>query len=134
MPADCFFDTSVLIYVLEQNDPRAAIAEALLAGGGQISVQVLNELAAVAQRKLGLSWKETLDVLSAIRELCEEPLPLTISTHEQALSVAQRYRYHIYDSLVIAAALECGCSVLYSEDMQDGQRIGSLRIRNPFRT
>jgi predicted nucleic acid-binding protein len=53
--------------------------------------------------------------------------------HDEALRISQRYKYGIYDSLVIAAALEGGCSVLYSEDMQHGQSIGSLKIRNPFR-
>jgi predicted nucleic acid-binding protein len=50
-----------------------------------------------------------------------------------ALRLASRYQYHIYDSLVIAAALQAACSILYSEDMRDGQVIEGLTIRNPFR-
>jgi predicted nucleic acid-binding protein len=56
----------------------------------------------------------------------------TIETHEAALRIAARYGYQIYNSLILAAALEAGCTVLYSEDMQDGQKIDSLTIRNPF--
>ncbi len=62
------------------------------------------------------------------------PIALTLSIHELGLAIASRYRYTIYDSLLIAAALEAGCSILYSEDMHDGQVIGSVTIRNPFLT
>ncbi|MFZ0633325.1 MAG: PIN domain-containing protein [Acidobacteriaceae bacterium] len=133
MSAEVFFDTSILIYTLVRGDQRTAVAEELLIGGGKISVQVLNELVAVAQRKLGMSWKEIALALSAIRKFCEPPAPLTIEVHEEALRIAQRYQYHIYDSLVLAAAMKADCRILYSEDMQDGQSIGKLRIRNPFR-
>jgi predicted nucleic acid-binding protein len=80
-----------------------------------------------------MPWKEVLDALSAIRVLCPAPRPLTIRTHDTALRIAGRYGYHIYDSLIIAAALEARCTVLYSEHMRDGQTIEGLLIRNPFR-
>ena len=51
------------------------------------------------------------------------PLPLTIETHDAALRIAAQYRFHIYDALVAAAALEAECTTLYSEDLQDGQII-----------
>src|SRR5271169_6632522 len=127
-----FFDTTLLIYSVSLEDPRAAVAEKLLAGGGWISVQVLNEFAAVARRKLEMSWEETREALLAIRALCETPTPLSIETHQAALEIAVRYGYQIYDALILAAALESHCDVLYTEDMQNGQRIGPLIIRNPF--
>ena len=127
-----FFDTTILIYSISSEEPRAAIAEELLADGGWISVQVLNEFAAVARRKLNLSWQETREVLSAIRALCETPIPLSIETHEAALQIAALYGYHIYDALILASALESHCDTLYTEDMQNGQSIGPLTIRNPF--
>ena len=133
MPADCFFDTTILVHAVTQGDRRTEIAEELLVGGGCISVHVLNEFVAVARRKLRMPWKEVLEATTVIRTLCEAPLPLTVEMHEDALRICQRYKYHVYDSLVIAAALESACTVLYSEDMQDGQIIDSLRIRNPFR-
>jgi predicted nucleic acid-binding protein len=55
-----------------------------------------------------------------------------VDTHDQALRIAERYGFQIYDSLIVAAALEAGCTTLYSEDMQDGQSIDTLTIRNPF--
>ena len=65
-----FFDTNVLIYALSQDDPRTEVARILLATGGVISVQVLNELAAVMRRKLKLNWKEMTEALEAVRMLC----------------------------------------------------------------
>lgn len=128
-----FFDTNVLVYVIGQKDERTAPAEALVAGGGVVSVQVLNELVSIARRKLGMTWEEIGEALAAIRTLCPSPVPLMIETHEAGLRIAAQYEYHIYDALVAAAALEAECSTLYSEDLQDGQIIdGRLTIRNPF--
>jgi predicted nucleic acid-binding protein len=61
------------------------------------------------------------------------PAYSNIETHQIALGIAKRHKYHIYGALVIASALEASCTTLYSEDLQDGQAIGGLTIRNPFR-
>jgi predicted nucleic acid-binding protein len=127
-----FFDTTILIYSISDGDARMETAERLLASGGSLSVQVLNEFAAVARRKLKMSWSEVAEALDAARVLCEPPLPLTVEVHEAAIRIAHRYGYQIYDSLLLAAALDAGCDVLYSEDMQDSQKIDSLTIRNRF--
>jgi predicted nucleic acid-binding protein len=129
-----FFDTNVLIYAMAKNDARASKAEALLAGGGIISVQSLNEFVSVARRKLGMSWKEVKEFLTLICILCPKPVPISHDTHTGALAIAEKYGYSIYDALVASAALEAGCKTLYSEDLQDGQIINrQLTIRNPFR-
>ncbi|OFW03464.1 MAG: pilus assembly protein [Acidobacteria bacterium RIFCSPLOWO2_02_FULL_68_18] len=129
-----FFDTNVLVYIVGQKDERTAIAEALVASGGVVSVQVLNELASVARRKLGMMWEEVAEALGAIRTLCPSPVPLTIDIHDDGLRIAAQYGYHIYDALVAATALQAECTTLYSEDLQDGHVIdGRLTIRNPFR-
>jgi len=129
-----FFDTNVLVYVVGQEDARTAAAEALLSAGGVVSVQVLNELASVARRKLGMTWDEIAEAISAIRTLCPSPVPLTVETHDAGVRLAKQYGYHIYDALVAAAALEAECETLYSEDLQHGQVIdGRLTIRNPFK-
>ena len=127
-----FFDTNIILYAFAKNDPRADIAERLLANGGVVGVQILNEFAAVSLRKLGMSWKEVRAALSALRLLFPSPVPVTVRTHETALRIAEQYRYHIYDSLVIAAALEARCDTLFSEHMSDGHVINGLTIRNPF--
>lgn len=128
-----FFETNVLIYAFAKDDPRSQVAERLLAGGGVVGVQMLNEFVSIALRKLSMNWNEALEALSAIRLLCAPPAPLTLATHDMALQIARQHRYNIYDALVIAAALESSCSTLYSEDMHDGQMIDGLTIHNPFR-
>jgi predicted nucleic acid-binding protein len=128
-----FFDTNVLVYIVGQKDERTAKAEALVANGGVVSVQVLNELASVSHRKLGMSWEEIGGALAAIRDLCPSPIPLTLDTHGAGLRIAAKYGFPFYDALIAAAALEAQCTTLYSEDFQDGQLLdGRLTVRNPF--
>jgi predicted nucleic acid-binding protein len=131
-PSRPFFDSCVLLYALSQDDPRAAVAEELLAAGGVVSVQVLNEFAAVARRKLNMPWPEVQEALAAVRALCEPPVPVSLQVHETAIEIAARSGYQIYDAAILAAALQAGCDVLYTEDMQHGRRIESLTIQNPF--
>jgi len=130
MPRE-FLDTNVLVYAFT-TDPRAGTAQALLGRGCVTSVQALNELTNVARRKLGMSWREVREALAAIRTLCRSTLPVDIETHADALRIAERYGYTIFDALMIAAATRADCTVLYSEDMQHGMAIGGLRIVDPF--
>lgn len=95
-------------------------------------MQVLDERAAVARRKLNMSWAKIRQALDDIRAICESPVPFSLETHASAVEIAERYGYPIYDALIVAAAMEARCHVLYSEAMQDGQIIGALTIRNPF--
>ncbi|HEV3207570.1 MAG TPA: PIN domain-containing protein [Terriglobales bacterium] len=133
MPAKDFFDTNVLIYAMGKNDPRASKAEGLLASGGIVSVQSLNEFVSVARRKLGMSWNEVNEFLDLICILCPDPVPISLDTHKVALTIAEKYGYGIYDALIASAALEAGCKTLYSEDLQDGRIINrQLTVRNPF--
>jgi len=133
MPAaETFFDTNVLLYLLSEDAVKADRAEELLANGGVISVQVLNEFAAVTSRKLGMSWREIRDVLLPIRSVCEIE-PITVEAHDRAVELAERYGLSFYDAMIVASALLAGCKTLYSEDLQDRQVIDrQLRIRNPF--
>ena len=128
-----FLDSNVLVYAFTA-DPRAAAAQALLERGCVISVQGLNEFANVARRKLGMSWEELRDALAAIRIVCPTILPIDIDTHADALRIAERHGYAIFDALIIASALQAESDTLWSEDMQDGMVIDErLRIANPFR-
>ena len=131
--AKVFFDTNVLLYLLSADDSRADRAETLLAEGGTISVQVLNEFASVASRKRAMTHAEIREALAPIRALCVV-IPLTLDIHEHALQLAERYGFSIYDALIVSAALDAGCDTLHTEDLQDGQIIdGVLTINNPFR-
>jgi predicted nucleic acid-binding protein len=132
MNAKTFLDTNIIVYAFTANDARSEKAEALLAAGGVISVQVLNEFVNVSRRKNRRDWGEIQDALSVLKTLLDPPQPLTIEVHEAAIGIARDCGFHFYDSLIVAAALRAGCSVLYSEDLQHGQMIERLTIRNPF--
>lgn len=137
MTGKVFFDTNVLVYAFASRtqippDARAEKAEELLGLGGIISVQVLNEFADVASRKLRLDWDSIEKGLNAIVLLCGRALPLEVETHSLAVQLSKRYGFRIYDSLIVAAAEQAGCDMLYSEDLQHGQRIGKVKIVNPF--
>ncbi|HEX2430851.1 MAG TPA: PIN domain-containing protein [Aestuariivirgaceae bacterium] len=132
MPAS-FFDTNVLLYLAASDPAKANRAEAAVALGGAISVQVLNELANVARRKMRLSWEDTHEFLDMIRGLLTVH-PVTLEVHETGLELAERYGLSTYDALIAAAALHAECDTLWSEDMQHGMKLGEgLRVVNPFR-
>jgi predicted nucleic acid-binding protein len=133
MPAS-FLDTNVLVYVASSDAVKAQQAETIIAGGGAISVQVLNELTNMARRKMRMSWSEIHRLLSTLRSLLTV-YPLTLETHEAGLELAERYGLSTYDAMIVASALGAGCDTLWSEDMQHGMVIDErLHIANPFRT
>jgi predicted nucleic acid-binding protein len=130
--AEAFLDTNVLLYLLSGDAAKASRSEAMIASGGVISVQVLNEFASVASRKAGMSWSEIREVLETVRTICRVEA-VTMKTHDRGLAIAERYGFTVYDSMILAAALLAGCTTLFTEDLQDGQRIeGQLAVRNPF--
>jgi predicted nucleic acid-binding protein len=127
-----FFDTNVLVYIASGDAAKADRAEAVVAAGGAMSVQVLNETANVARRKMKMSWADTRAFLAMLRDLLTVH-PLTQETHETGLGLAERYGLSIYDAMIAAAALHAGCDTLWSEDMQHGMAVDDrLRIVNPF--
>lgn len=149
MSARFFFDTNTLVYILEGKNPSQGIAltseeaEAnrkgditlQLLGTGDIfvGVQVFNELCNVALRKK-FNWPKTMEMLATLEALCVDVVPLTPIVHKRGLLLRDRYRLQFYDSLMLAAALEAGCTTFFSEDMQDGQVIDQkMTIKNPFK-
>ena len=127
-----FIDTNVLLYLLSADNDKADRAEMIVRTGGMISVQVLNETANVARRKLAMSWMETNEVLELVRSVCSV-VPLTIQTHDRGMVISERYGLSVLDAMIVAAALLGGCETLYSEDLRDGLLIDhQLRISNPF--
>ena len=127
-----FFDTNVLVYLASGDPVKASQAETVIAAGGAISVQVLNELANVARRKMRLTWAETHGLLTTIRQVLTVH-PVTVETHEAGIALAERYGFPLYDAMIAAAALQAGCDALWSEDMQHGMVLREgLRILNPF--
>ena len=130
--AEPFFDTSVLLYLLSGDTAKADRVETLLSTRGVVSVQVLNEFAVVALRKLRMPLNEIREILDIIRVVCAVE-PITVETHDRGLAVLERYRFSFYDSILVAAALIAGAKIIYSEDLQHGQVIDNqLRVTNPF--
>jgi len=127
-----FFDTNVLLYLASGDPAKADRAERLVAVGGTISVQVLNEIANVARRKMRMSWNETHAFLAMVRGLLSV-VPVTIETHDTGIALAERYGFSTYDAMIAASAMLSGCDVLWSEDLQHDMAVDDrLRIVNPF--
>jgi predicted nucleic acid-binding protein len=130
--AEVFLDTNVFLYLFSPDIAKAQRAESVIEGGGTVSVQVLNEFAAVARRKVRLEFPEIREALRAVRSGCRV-VSLDIETHELGLDIAERYRLSVYDGMIVAAAIQAGCRILYSEDLQHGQQINGVTIQSPFR-
>jgi predicted nucleic acid-binding protein len=130
--SDVFFDTNILVYFASADAAKADRSDTLLRAGGVVSVQVLNEFAAVARRKQAMAWSSIRVVLAAVRSTCTV-VPLTVETHALGLALAERHHLNVYDGLIVAAAKLARCTTLYSEDMHDGLVIERLTIRNPYR-
>lgn len=132
MPGKIFIDTNVVIYALGQASTKAHLAVPLFVGYPSISTQVLSETANVASRRLGLSVLEIRKLINSLEVMCRIEI-ISLTTIHKALDIRERYSFSWYDSLIVATALEVGCDILYSEDMQNGQEIeGRMRVVNPF--
>lgn len=135
MNDNCFIDTNVLVYCYT-NDELAKRQQALKVANNDnafISTQVLTELANTFYRKFNISWQMIEAVLNEINSGFNVFVN-NQRTINQALRIAEKYKYSLYDSLIISSALSCNCKTLYSEDMHDGQVIeDKLIIRNPFK-
>ncbi|MEF8823519.1 MAG: PIN domain-containing protein [Desulfohalobiaceae bacterium] len=139
MNAEAFLDTNLFIYQLEYRDAfKASIAEDLIFKGiddgtACISFQVVQECINTVRRKAEIP----LDTFEVQRYLETVLFPLwavmpSQNLYMNALHIEQRYDFGFYDSLIIASAIDSGCTKLYTEDLQHGQRIQSLQIINPF--
>lgn len=139
MSAELFLDTNVLLYHLDDSEgDKHLIAERLVRTGLEtgnvcISFQVVQECLHAGLRKARIP----LDGATADAYLTTVLVPLwrvmpSEALYRRGLKLQSRYGYNLYDSLIIAAALEARCAVLCSEDLQHGQRIETLRIENPF--
>ncbi|MGR9052621.1 MAG: PIN domain-containing protein [Gammaproteobacteria bacterium] len=127
-----FFDTDILLYLMSEDTDKANRAEQLVLIGGSINVQVLNEFTALAERTLNMSHAEIRDILRTIRNLCDIS-PITVEIHDQAMELGERLGLPVYDAMIISAALNAECNILFSETMQHGRQIDNrLAIINPF--
>lgn len=139
MNAERFFDTNLFIYQLEGLDQRKAeladrlIRQGIERGTACISFQVIQEClnTALCKAEIPLTPAQMQSYLEAVLAPLYR-ISASLGLYRRALDIQTRYRYGFYDALIIAAALEAGCSRLYSEDLQGGQQIEGLTIVNPF--
>jgi predicted nucleic acid-binding protein len=139
MSASFFLDTNILLYCLDPADlrkrkiARMLVDEALDHGNGAISYQVCHELCQVILHKLPDTIPRSM-LLSFLETTIFELIKVSSSPRLilEGVRIQQQTQYHFYDSLIVAAAIEAGAEILYTEDFQDGRQFGSLKIVNPF--
>ena len=132
MTARFFADTNVAIYTLDVAEPKSQQAVAVMQRGPIISTQVVNEFLSVLLSKRKLGRPQAHELARALMQLCDV-VSVTPAITAQAMTLSERYQLSHWDSLIVAAALETGCEILYTEDMQDGQEFeGRLTVKNPF--
>lgn len=140
MSGKYFLDTNVLVYSFDPSVPAKQaeavrlIKAALYDGKGLISSQVIQEFITVATKKFDVPMslhdcRKYLDTV--LSGLCR--VFMSIDLYRSALDVMERWGYSLYDSLIIAAALQTDCDILYSEDLHHHQKIHGLTIVDPFR-
>jgi predicted nucleic acid-binding protein len=134
-----FLDTNIFVYSFDRSAPQKAakakhlIREALTSRKGLISYQVVQEFLNVALRR----FAQPMTVADAERYMSTVFRPL-LSVHSsmglfaEALRLQSQHGLAWYDSVIIGAAIQAGCDVLFSEDLQHGRSFGALRITNPF--
>ena len=140
MSAKYFIDTNVFVYSFDDRQAAkkersmALIQEGLETGLGIISTQVIQEFLNVATQKFAVPMKpedSKVYLRLVMNPLCQ--VYPNLSLYETCLDLQTETRYSFYDSLIIAAAIQGGCNLLYSEDLQDGQEIHGTMIVNPYR-
>ena len=95
-------------------------------------MQVLNEFTNVTRRKLNWDWKQVEAALAVIEDLLGPVRPLTAGIHAEAFVLARGHTLSFYDALIVAAAADAGCRLLFSEGLQHGRKCGAVMVENPF--
>jgi predicted nucleic acid-binding protein len=132
MPDRFFLDSNVCLYILDKQSPKFGIAKSLLQGQPRISTQVILENVSVCVKKFKLSKRFALSHAKSLQQACEV-IPVSNQTITKTGLIFERYDYSIFDCLILAAAINARCKILYTEDMQHGQVIeDQITIVNPF--
>lgn len=138
MSAKTFIDTNVLVYAVDEREPvKRDISRKVLAssqyGEFVLSAQVLGEFYVTLTRKFGepISEEEAVEALDRLSKYAVVPIDVALVGNAVQTSRSSQISY--WDGLVVAAAARAGCELLLTENLNDGQRIGSVRIENPFR-
>jgi predicted nucleic acid-binding protein len=131
----CFFDTHVLVYVFDRAEPlkqsqaQALVAQHMTARDMVLSTQVLQELYVALTRKKQLTAADALEVVTTFAQ--ERVVPASADLVLRGLALSERRQLSAWDALILQAALDAGCTTLYSEDFQTGAHLDELVV-NPF--
>ena len=126
-----FADTNIAVYAESDDGKKSRRARAILESSLVISTRVVNGLITALSAKYAFSKADANELASGLMDLCEV-VPVDQGTVRQAMSIAARYQRSHWDALIVAA-LEAGCDVLYTEDMQHEQVFdGRVTVKNPF--
>jgi len=133
MKDSAFIDTNVIIYALGPASQKAHVAAKLFSNEPVISTQVLSETINVLSKRFKMEIIDIRQLVLSLQSMCHVEL-ISENTIQSALGIKERYGFSWYDGLIIASATQAGCVTLYSEDMQNKQKInGQLQIINPFK-
>jgi predicted nucleic acid-binding protein len=132
----CFFDTHVLVYVFDRAEPlkqsqaQALVAQHMTARDMVLSTQVLQELYVALTRKKQLTAADALEVVTTFAQ--ERVVPASADLVLRGLALSERRQLSAWDALILQAALDAGCTTLYSEEFQTGAHFDELVVVNPF--
>ncbi len=142
MKSDCFIDTNIWVYALleaKSDAGKQQVALTLLRNlppsvSIHVSAQVINEFHWTLARKYRLADAVVYDkAINGIVAVASSVLPLELATYLAAFGIRERYTFSFWDSLIVASALQAGCTTLYTEDMNHGMTVDKkLHIVNPF--
>lgn len=125
-------DSNILLYLHDNSDKRKRdIAKNILSDNPIISTQVISEFINVARRHLELTKADIVAYCADLLRDCEI-IQVSCGTLTNATALIKRYDFQIFDSIIVASALDANCTILYSEDMQHGLQINMMTIVNPF--
>ena len=130
--SNVFINSNIILYLLDTDLHKQKIAGEILLSNPTISSQVLTEVANVCKRKFKYSKEEVLRLWTDLLSDCQQ-VPTNASTFHKAIQLVNRYKFQLFDAIIVASALEANCTTLYSEDMQHQMVVeNQLTIINPF--
>jgi len=129
-----FIDSNIFIYGYSNNDEvkKAVTIDYLEKYDCITSTQAMNEISNVFIKRYKYDVDRIKNIISEVRNFCDVKL-INIDIIKKALDIHKEFNYSYYDCLMLAAAVLNDCKYLFSEDMQDGQKIGDLEIVNIFK-
>ncbi len=137
MSARSFFDTNVLVYTDDKTSPakqrRALdlVAEHRRSASGVVSLQILQEYFVAATKKLSLDStiaRRKVELLAEFDVVIPEVTDILA-----AIDLHRLHGFSFWDALILRSAMQAGCSILFSEDLQHGRQLDGIQIINPFR-